>query len=278
MTESTPEPASAVGQPATEQPVSSVHWKAPNYDLHPPAETPPIGAEGASQFGGSASAASIASDRDQTTVLPVVDDGSALVWPELRGTPSSAAGAESEPLLSSALMTALQGSYDAAPGPVWSPPAQRARATQSVTCPQCGTVVPVDPQSRSSLDFCPNPVCDFPLFWVKTAVVDDGARYGEGSSHRRLPGAAGRAVSASMACPHCTELNPISGVVCVRCGLDLHPIAAAPPAAPPPPPETVYIAQEIDDPINWWLIILVGALIVLFFAGLTFVAVAYLVN
>ena len=51
-----------------------------------------------------------------------------------------------------------------------------------------------------------------------------------------------------------------------------------PPPPPPPLPEPVYVAQEIDDPVNWWLIILVGALIVLFFAGLTYIAVAYLVN
>ncbi|MCU1688894.1 MAG: hypothetical protein JWN20_822, partial [Jatrophihabitantaceae bacterium] len=171
--------------------------------------------------------------------------------------------------------------YSAPPpqqAPMWAAPVQRSRATQSVTCPQCGTVVPVDSQSRSSLDFCPNPVCDFPLFWVKSAIIADATAYGDGSSHRRLPGTAGRAIAASMACPHCTEPNPISGVVCVRCGLDLRPIAVAPAPPPPPAPEPVYIAQEIEDPINWWLIILVGALIVLFFAALAFIAVAYLVD
>lgn len=213
-----------------------------------------------------------------------------------------------EPLPSSSLITALQAisspavdapalvyaastpyspmpspsaGYDAPPPPPmpeWAPSIQRTRATQSVTCPQCGTVVPVDSQARSSLDFCPNPVCDFPLFWVKSSIHSDEAAYGEGSAHRRLPGTAGRAITSSMACPHCTELNPINGVLCVRCGKDLHPIAAAPPPPPPPLPEPVYVAQEIDDPVNWWLIILVGALIVLFFAGLTYIAVAYLVN
>ena len=136
------------------------------------------------------------------------------------------------------------------PDPVWAPPVQRSRATQSVTCPECGTVVPVDPQARSSLDFCPNPVCDFPLFWVRSAITAEATSYGEGASHRRLPGTAGRAVAASMACPHCTEPNPISGVVCVRCGLDLRPVAVAPPPPPAPLPEPVYIAQEIEEPIN----------------------------
>lgn len=275
MTEPSSEPAPTTGPPApaelaADQPASTSHWLAPTYDLHPPAEAQPVGPDGPSHFGGPASDA----DREQTTVLPVVDGESPLVWPELHGTPLISASVRPADDLAAVPSAAP-------PAAVGTLPAQRARATQSVTCPQCGTVVLVDPQSRSSLDFCPNPTCDFPLFWVKSAIIPDGTSYGEGSAHRRLPGTAGRAITASMACPHCTEPNPISGVVCVRCGLDLRPIAVAPPPPPPPPPpmpEPVYIAQEIDEPVNWWLIILVGALIVLFFAALTFVAVVYLLD
>ena len=45
------------------------------------------------------------------------------------------------------------------------------RSTHTVTCPQCGAAVQIDSHTRSARDFCPNPSCDFPLFWVKIAAV-----------------------------------------------------------------------------------------------------------
>jgi hypothetical protein len=154
------------------------------------------------------------------------------------------------------------------------------RRTETVTCPQCGTVVTIDPRSRSSLDFCPNPACDYPLFWVRTAisVPDDLGR--DTAAHKRMPGTVGRAAAAFVPCPHCAEPNQLSAVTCVRCGLDMRP---APPP-PPPAPEPVAIAEPLllveedeEEPINWWLIIGVALAITLFVAFVVVIALSYLV-
>ncbi|MCU1689698.1 MAG: hypothetical protein JWN20_1626, partial [Jatrophihabitantaceae bacterium] len=82
MTEPIPQTGPVPGPPVPGHPDAAGHWTAPVYDLHPPAETKPTGPDGPSHFGGSASAADADADADQTTVLPVVDDGPPLVWPE----------------------------------------------------------------------------------------------------------------------------------------------------------------------------------------------------
>jgi hypothetical protein len=285
MTESTrTEPDQGQGQPSIEPPTST--WAAPGVqgDVvlsklpedkraiaapplagHPPAEGGAASPQGPTQFGHSELAAS----SDQTTVIPAISADMPLVWPELRGTP----------LIDSYPLPLTEPTLDAAPPGAWAvPPAQRSRSTQSVTCPQCGTVVQVDAQARSSLDFCPNPACDFPLFWVKSAVIASDEAYADGASHRRLPGTVGRATAAFMPCPHCAEPNPLSGVLCVRCGQDLRPVAPVILPPPPPAPAPVFVAEELDEPINWWLIILVGAAILIFFAVLGFVAIEYIID
>lgn len=167
---------------------------------------------------------------------------------------------------------------DATPPPMTAPPVVQQRSTQEVTCPQCGTVVRIDPRARSSLDFCPNPICDYPLFWVRNAIIvtED---YDDGSSHRRMPGTAGRAAAAYLPCPHCSEPNPLSAAFCVRCGGDMHPVAPPPPppVEPEPAPEPIFTVVEEEEPINWWLIILGGIAITLFVAFLVVIALSYLI-
>jgi hypothetical protein len=112
--------------------------------------------------------------------------------------------------------------------------------TIDITCPTCGTESFFEEVGRDAAAFCR--VCDYPLFWVNTVKL--GVQSGElgDTGLRRLPGTAGRIAVAMLACPNCTEPNPVTASICIRCGADLHPVPPVvvvplpPPPAPPPPP------------------------------------------
>jgi hypothetical protein len=130
-----------------------------------------------------------------------------------------------------------------------------------VECPSCGTTSRVDYARRDAQDFCR--VCDFPLFWSRdrVPVADEGP--GDGSALRRLPGTAGRAALASLLCPSCTEPNPPSGELCVRCGEPLRPVAAPQPVVEP---EALPEPELVPEPaFRWWPYVAasVAALVVL---------------
>jgi hypothetical protein len=133
--------------------------------------------------------------------------------------------------------------------------------TVDITCPTCGTISYFEELDRNAEAFCR--VCDFPLFWARAtrlAGADDDAG---GGGLRRLPGTAGRVAIATLACPVCTEPNPITGVVCIRCGSDLHP---APPTVvippPPPPPEPEPVPLPPPRRVIWpWILLGVLAVI-----------------
>jgi uncharacterized protein (DUF983 family) len=115
--------------------------------------------------------------------------------------------------------------------------------TVEITCPGCGTVSHFDQVRRNAQEFCRR--CDFPLFWVRSgdAPPDTGSEGDVGL--RRLPGAGGRQVVASLGCPRCNEPNLYTATLCIRCGADLRPAPPTPPPAPviveppaaPPEPE-----------------------------------------
>lgn len=109
--------------------------------------------------------------------------------------------------------------------------------TSEVTCPSCGTVSHFDQMRRDAQEFCRR--CDYPLFWVRTSDAPLGDSSEGDVGLRRLPGAGGRQVVASLGCPSCNEPNLYSATVCIRCGADLHPAPAMPVAAAPPPPAPV---------------------------------------
>ncbi len=128
-----------------------------------------------------------------------------------------------------------------------------------ITCPTCGTVTYLPELSRHADAFCR--VCDHPLFWTRSGRV---AASGEGGDVglRRLPGTAGRVALATMACPQCTEPNPLARTICIRCGADLHP--APPPPPPPPAPEPVPEPPPPPSPPppevrRWWPWVVAGA-------------------
>lgn len=131
--------------------------------------------------------------------------------------------------------------------------------TEVVTCPECGTLASVDLAQRRSEDFCPG--CDTPLFWARSVVVYDAGER-SGASLRRLPGTVGKAATAAVACPHCTEPNSPVAVHCIRCGGELHPTPVAPEpvveAPPPPLPE-----PEPEPPASrWWVWVVVALTLV----------------
>ncbi|WP_139983213.1 hypothetical protein [Nocardioides litoris] len=152
-------------------------------------------------------------------------------------------------------------------GPTTSP--SYAGTGREVTCPECGTVARVAVNRRESHDFCAT--CDFPLFWTPDQVVRGDEEGAGAAALRRLPGTAGRTTVGSLPCPHCSEVNPVSGVLCLRCGGDLHPVAPPPPVvvAPTPPPAPEPQPEPTRTPVWWWvlggvtLLLLVVVLVVL---------------
>jgi hypothetical protein len=137
-------------------------------------------------------------------------------------------------------------------------------ATSDVTCPSCGTVSHFDQMRRDAQEFCRR--CDYPLFWVRTSDEPIGPASEGDVGLRRLPGAGGRQVVASMGCPSCNEPNLYSAALCIRCGADLHPAPVMPTVVvvetPPPPPP----APEPEPPIGpiWpYYVALIGVPVVL---------------
>lgn len=139
----------------------------------------------------------------------------------------------------------------------------------SITCPECGAPATFDPTRRDATDFCMH--CDFPLFWSRERIpVGEAADAGE-DALRRLPGALGRVVIASVPCPHCNELNLPSAVYCARCDLAMQ--YSPPPPPPPvavqlPAPEPPMLPPEEDPQRMWiWWVLLI-AMFLLAAAGL----------
>lgn len=143
-------------------------------------------------------------------------------------------------------------------------PTPAGDARVSVACPSCGTTGWVDYARRDASAFCT--VCDYPLFWARERVSVVGDDESEGSSLRRLPGTAGRAALASLLCWHCTEPNPPTASVCLRCGADLAgPPREEPVFVPEPEPELVVTEVAPEPGFRWWPYVLasLAALLVL---------------
>jgi hypothetical protein len=115
-----------------------------------------------------------------------------------------------------------------------------------VTCPTCGTVSYFEELKRDASGFCR--VCDFPLFWVRSTRLAEADDEAGDTGLRRLPGTAGRVALATIDCPVCTEPNPVSGVICIRCGSPLHPAPPEPVPEPPAPPPVVYVPPPPPPP------------------------------
>ena len=115
-----------------------------------------------------------------------------------------------------------------------------------IVCPECGTRSELPAIRRSSDEFCPH--CDYPLFWVSSAIAVTKPGANSDTTLRRLPGAGGRQRVGSKVCPECGELNPVTETHCLRCRADLDPKPPEPVVAveqpkpvvrkPPPPPPT----------------------------------------
>jgi hypothetical protein len=198
---------------------------------------------------------------DPEVTAPLAADGA----PAHAGTPEPAVvgapGVLFEPTSASGV-----GPGPAEPAAPAAEPATAAAAFQTgtselVTCPECGTRATVNLRRRESEDFCRN--CDFPLFWTPSQVLIGHTDLSD-DSLRRLPGTTGRAMTASVACPHCAEPNPVTAVTCVRCGLSMHVPVEAPPPPPPPPvyvPPPAQVQVEPEKGIPWWVWVIAGVVI-----------------
>jgi hypothetical protein len=141
-----------------------------------------------------------------------------------------------------------------------------------VSCPECGSSAMVQPNRREAADFCVK--CDYPLFWVQTDVVVTDPYGSSDESTRRLPGALGRVLVASVPCPHCAEPNLPTATVCIRCGLGMTLLPPPVPVAPPPAPVAVLEPAPVvyDEPNRWWLWVL-AIVTVLLVAGVVVLAI-----
>ncbi|MEP6562559.1 MAG: hypothetical protein ABJD68_15975, partial [Nakamurella sp.] len=116
-----------------------------------------------------------------------------------------------------------------------------------------------DMARRQADDFCKR--CDFPLFWARgTVIAPDGEE--SGASLRRLPGTVGRAATAALICPHCSEPNSPAALICIRCALSLRPVEI-------PEPEPVQIAAPEPEPepepvrgFDWWWIVAIVTVVI----------------
>lgn len=172
--------------------------------------------------------------------LPAVTDGSS----QLSVSPASGARPMSANAVAPTPLT----------GELWQP--LDAGPREQVTCPECGSKQDVHLNRRDSVDFCQR--CDFPLFWTPSRIGRDRDLGQRSEALRRLPGTVGRSTLASIACPHCAELNTVSAITCVRCGLSMQPVQAPPPlvvVAPAPPPPVVV---EPKRGVPWWVWLLLA--------------------
>ena len=124
-----------------------------------------------------------------------------------------------------------------------------------ITCPECGHRSELVSIRRSSEEFCSH--CDYPLFWVSSAIPATTPGANSDSTLRRRPGVDGRQRVGSLVCPPCGELNPLGETYCLRCGAELDPKPVEPPpivvvAPPPPPPPPEPEPEPITTPWWWW--------------------------
>lgn len=126
-----------------------------------------------------------------------------------------------------------------------------------IICPECGQRTELVSIRRSSEEFCAH--CDYPLFWVSSAIPATSKGANSDATLRRLPGAGGRHRVGSRVCPACGELNPLAATNCLRCDIEFDPKPVEPPpvvlAAPPPPPpapEPEPEPEPIATPWWWW--------------------------
>lgn len=128
----------------------------------------------------------------------------------------------------------------------------------TINCPECGTTTELPAIRRSADEFCPH--CDYPLFWVSSAVEATQRGGNSDATLRRLPGAGGRHRIGSKECPDCGELNAAEAEFCIRCGADFNPPPPAPPPEPIVAPPVVAPPPELPA-TRWWIPVVAVAVV-----------------
>lgn len=117
-----------------------------------------------------------------------------------------------------------------------------APATTTLVCPGCGKPRTVTLSRRAAQDFCPDPKCDYPLFWARREDAVGGPDGDVDSARRRSPGTSGADRLVSVPCPACAELNVPGEEWCLRCGAEMTP-------PPPPLPAPVPMPEPAPEPV-----------------------------
>jgi hypothetical protein len=141
--------------------------------------------------------------------------------------------------------------------------------TIEIACPSCGTVSHFQDLGREASAFCRQ--CDYPLFWARPPRSAGAEDPDVDGGLRRLPGTAGLVSLATADCPECTEPNPLSATVCIRCGSDLRPPPPTVVLPPAPPPVPVAEPEPVPEPAParpWWpwavlAVLAIGAVVAL---------------
>ena len=215
-------------------------------------------------------AASVVADLDRAAaVLAEVleDDLDIVSEPDDEGEPVDVLTVTGEmtPVTAAAasIVTTSVVPADAA-APVAQVPAAQVPAAQApaapleeveVECPGCGlTVVGTDLRPTSSW-FCPR--CDYPLFLARRPAAPEPSGATRGA-RRRLPGTAGRTLTAAGACWNCGEWNEAGVTACLRCAATLPKPEAPKVPAEVIPPELEPELVEVE--VMYWPPTLISAL------------------
>ena len=69
--------------------------------------------------------------------------------------------------------------------------------TAPTLCPSCGRPYDIPEFHRRAEEFCPDPECDYPLFWAPNSVIAQAPESSEVDAMRRQPGTTGLGTQAS---------------------------------------------------------------------------------
>lgn len=169
---------------------------------------------------------------DVTTPLPVVTESTPVEVRPVRPTAADDDGLEhAEPPVVPVRVSVRSGAV---------PTSAPAPATTTLICPGCSQPRTVTLSRRDAQDFCPDPDCDYPLFWARRQDAVGGPDGDVDAARRRSPGTSGAERLVSVPCPACGELNPPAEASCLRCRADMTP-------PPPPVPVPVPLPQPVVE-------------------------------
>ena len=193
-------------------------------------------------------------DDDLDIVSELDDEGELADVLTITGEMTPVTAAAANVVTTSVVPADAAPAAQAAPVPAAQAPAAPLEEVE-VECPGCGlTVVGTDLRPTSSW-FCPR--CDYPLFLARRPAAPEPSGATRGA-RRRLPGTAGRTLTAAGACWNCGEWNEAGVSACLRCAATLPKPEAPKVPAEVIPPELEPELVEVE--VMYWPPTLISAL------------------